>query len=117
MNQLPQAVAAVPVKGTSAQLSPDEQVAADIGAALLSAGMVDASKTTDLVRRSFPLRKGVRAVRPGFHLDAWDAGWYQIVNGILKQEFGQELKDFRARYKAFEDRLRPGVYALGFLRG
>ena len=51
MNQLPQAVAAVPVKGTSAQLSPDEQVAADIGAALLSAGMVDASKTTDLVRR------------------------------------------------------------------
>ena len=51
MNQLPQGVGAVPVKGTSAQLSPDEQVATDIGAALLSAGLVDAGKITDLVRK------------------------------------------------------------------
>lgn len=51
MNQLPKTVAAAPVEGKTAQLSPDEQVAADIGAALLSAGMVDASKATDLVRK------------------------------------------------------------------
>ena len=51
MSQLPKAEASIPVEGKSAQLSPDEQVAADIGAALLSAGMVDASKSTDLVRK------------------------------------------------------------------
>jgi hypothetical protein len=50
------------------------------------------------------------------HLQAWDAGWYQIRNGILKDQFKEDYKAFTDLYKSFADRLRPMVYELGFLK-
>lgn len=73
-------------------------------------------KATDLLVKTFPMRDDVHAAHPRFHLNAWDAGWYQIAQGLLKPHFPDDLKAFRALYKAFEDRLRPGVHELGFLR-
>jgi hypothetical protein len=52
---------------------------------------------------------------PEYHLDTWDAGWYQIKL-ILKQLYTDDLKTFTKKYKEFEDRMRPLVYELGFLR-
>lgn len=52
---------------------------------------------------------------PEYHLHAWDAGWYQIKK-ILNEHFKDEYKVFVGKYKAFEDRLRPQVYELGFLK-
>jgi hypothetical protein len=73
-------------------------------------------EATRLVVESFPFRKDTHLVHPEFHLNTWDAGWYQVMNGLLKTNFKKELKDFREQYKAFEDRLRPGVFEFGFLR-
>ena len=47
--------------------------------------------------------------------NTWDAGWYQIKL-ILKLFFQDDLREFTKKYKEFEDRMRPLVYELGFLR-
>ena len=57
-----------------------------------------------------------------YHLDRWDAGWYQIRMGILKSDLvdltsttTELYNDFKAKYKLLEDELRPGVYKYGCL--
>jgi hypothetical protein len=70
----------------------------------------------ELVRKSFEWRKIMYTSNPEYHLDAWDAGWYQIKK-VLNGHFKSELSEFTKKYKAFEDRLRPQVYELGFLKG
>jgi len=70
----------------------------------------------DLVKKSFPLRTACNDVSPEFHINTWDAGWYQIKNGLLKTEFRVEYAAFVLKYKALEERLREGVYMFGFLR-
>lgn len=70
---------------------------------------------SDLVRKSFPMRKLLHQSHPEWHLQAWDAGWYQ-VKLILKEYYKDDLKEFSTAYKAFEERMRPLVYELGFLR-
>lgn len=50
-----------------------------------------------------------------YHLNTWDAGWYQIRMGILKKYMPTELKEFMVKFKQFENRLRPMVYEFGFL--
>jgi len=82
------------------QLSPDAQE------------ILEMSK--ELVRKSFEWRKIMHQTNPEYHLDAWDAGWYQIKK-ILNDHFKDDYKVFTEKYKAFEDRLRPQVYHLGFL--
>lgn len=73
-------------------------------------------KASELVRKSFKYRKLFDAERPEYQLTkAWDAGWYQ-VKAILKEYMPDELKEFRALYKALGDKMRPLVYELGFLR-
>ena len=52
---------------------------------------------------------------PEYHLNTWDAGWYQIKL-ILKQFFPEDLKKFREYYKIFEDVMREGVYKFEFLK-
>lgn len=69
-----------------------------------------------LIRDSFGMRMAAHTVAPEYHLNAWDAGWYQIRNGILKDNFKDRLKAFNDDYKRFGDRLRPLVYDLGFLK-
>jgi len=68
----------------------------------------------ELVRKSFEWRKIMHQTNPEYHLHSWDAGWYQIKK-ILNQHFKDELSSFNAKYKVFENRMRPQVYQLGFL--
>jgi hypothetical protein len=71
------------------------------------------SMAKELVIRSFPYRKNAD---DKYHLNAWDAGWYQIKNGILKDFFADDLKAFSNNFKQFGNRLRDGVYKFGFLK-
>jgi len=73
------------------------------------------NKAVDLVRETFKYRQQLHEEYPEWHLNAWDAGWYQIKK-ILNLYFKDELKEFNALYKAFEDRMRAGVYKFGFLK-
>jgi len=68
----------------------------------------------ELVRKSFEWRKIMHQTNPEYHLNAWDAGWYQIKK-ILNEHFKDEYKVFVEKYKKFEERMRPQVYQLGFL--
>lgn len=81
-------------------LSPDAQAVLD--------------KATELVVKSFKYRKQFNLEHPEYHINTWDAGWYQI-KGMLKQYMPNELKEFNELYKRLEDRMRPLVYELGFL--
>lgn len=82
------------------KLSPDAQAVLD--------------KATELVRTSFKHRNEFNRSHPEYHINTWDAGWYQI-KGLLNEYDPEGLKQFNALYKAFEDRMRPLVYELGFL--
>lgn len=73
-------------------------------------------KARDLVRLSFKARMMVAADKPEYHLASWDAGWYQVRNGVLKEFFPEEYKEFVKLFHEFEDRMREGVYTFGFLR-
>jgi hypothetical protein len=70
---------------------------------------------TELVKKTFDMREILHTEHPEYHLNTWDAGWYQIKL-ILKAFYPEDLKDFTKKYKEFEDRMRPLVYELGFLR-
>lgn len=70
---------------------------------------------TQLVKKTFDMREILHNEHPEYHLNTWDAGWYQIKL-ILKQFYTDDLKVFTTKYKEFEDRMRPLVYELGFLR-
>lgn len=82
------------------QLSPDAQAVLD--------------KARQLVRDSFKYRKLFAQEHPEYHIETWDAGWYQI-KGLLKEYMPDQLKEFNQLYKSFEDRMRPLVVELGFL--
>jgi len=72
-------------------------------------------KAKELVRNSFKYRQIMHEEHPEYHLQAWDAGWYQIKK-ILKEYMKEDLKEFNDMYKKFSERLRPYVYEFGFLR-
>ena len=85
----------------SIELSPDAQELLD--------------KATELVEKTFEYRKELNRSHPEYNLQCWDAGWYQIKI-ILKEHLPDDLKEFSKLYKAFENRMREGVYKFGFLR-
>lgn len=75
-------------------------------------------KATEIVKKSFKYRMAFSKTPEGtkYHINTWDAGWYQI-KGLCKNipEMKADMDDFNKLYKAFEDRMRPLVYELGFL--
>lgn len=71
-------------------------------------------KATELVKSSFRYRNDFNKSHPEYQINTWDAGWYQI-KGLLKEYDPDGLREFNSLYKAFEDRMRPLVYELGFL--
>ncbi|MCK9445463.1 hypothetical protein M0Q50_01050 [bacterium] len=75
--------------------------------------LLDMSK--ELIKKSFKMRKFIHEEHPEYHLNTWDAGWYQIKI-ILKEYFKEDYKIFTNKYKDFEDRIRPYVYKFGFLK-
>jgi hypothetical protein len=48
------------------------------------------------------------------HLNSWDAGYAQLKL-LWKEHYPEQFKEFRAKYKVLEDKMRPMVYELGFL--
>jgi hypothetical protein len=67
---------------------------------------------TNLVRHSFAMRRNFADNIN--HLNSWDAGYAQLKL-LWKEYFPEQFKEFRAKYKVLEDKMRPMVYELGFL--
>lgn len=80
-------------------LSDDAKFILDFATAIL----IDTMKYREEFNRKHP-----------YHINTWDAGWYQI-KALAKEYTPDTLKMFNEHYKAFEDRMRPLVYELGFL--
>jgi len=70
---------------------------------------------TELLKKSIQMRKLVSESHAEYHLDSFDAGYAQLKL-VWKEYFKDEFKLFRDTYKQLEDRMRPLVYELGFLR-
>jgi len=70
-------------------------------------------KATELVESSMELRQVM--ANDENHLNSWDVGYAQLKL-VWKEYFQEEFKEFRQLYKNFEDRMRPLVYELGFLK-
>lgn len=70
---------------------------------------------TVLLEKSISMRKAMSEEHPEYHLDSFDAGWAQLKL-VTKEYFKEEHNKFRELYKKLEDRLRPLVYELGFLK-
>ena len=69
----------------------------------------------ELVRKSFKYRQMFNDKEPKYQINNWDCGWYQI-KALCKMFCPDDLKTFMGIYKKFDDKLRPQVYELGFLR-
>ena len=74
--------------------------------------LLDLSK--ELIKKSFEFRKMMNDEYSEYHLQTWDAGWYQMKK-VLNEYFKDDYKIFVEKYKAFEARLRPQVYEFGML--
>ena len=70
---------------------------------------------TDLIRKSFTMRKMMSEAHSEYHLSSWDCGFAQLKL-VWQQYFRDDYKVFRDKYKAFENRLIPQVYELEFLK-
>ena len=73
------------------------------------------NRASSLLVRSFPERIKIHNLHPEWYLNTWDAGWYQMKL-VLQISMRDELSEFVALYKSFEDRMREGVYKFGFLK-
>lgn len=71
-------------------------------------------KATEILEKTLPYRQEFSVTHPEYHINTWDAGWYQI-KAVAKEYCKEDLKEFDILYKQFSDRLRPLVYELGFL--
>jgi hypothetical protein len=68
---------------------------------------------TELVRLSIGMRRNFADGTN--HLNSWDAGYAQLKL-LWKEYFPEQFKEFRNKYKVLEDKMRPMVYELGFLK-
>ena len=68
---------------------------------------------SNLVRLSFGMRRNF--ADDTNHLNSWDAGYAQLKL-LWKEYFPEQFKEFRDKYKVLEDKMRPMVYELGFLK-
>jgi hypothetical protein len=69
-----------------------------------------------LVRDTFPLRQALHTQYPEYHLNTWDCGFWQIRTALKKANLESYLEDLNKKYKLLEDKMRPLVYELGFLK-
>jgi hypothetical protein len=69
---------------------------------------------TALWHESLPYRSAYADQHPDLHLNAWDAGFYQLKH-LWRDWFEDEYKELLDAWRALADQLRPGVYKYGFL--
>ncbi|MGU8572053.1 hypothetical protein ACV3R5_16320 [Clostridium perfringens] len=72
-------------------------------------------KAKQLIKKTFEYREILNNENPEYHLNTWDASWYQ-VKLILKKYYKNDLEEFNRLYSKLEEKLKPMVYELGFLR-
>jgi hypothetical protein len=70
---------------------------------------------TELVKKSMSMRKVMSDTNPEYHLNSWDAGYAQLKL-VWKTYYKDDFDAFRKAYTRLEDRMRPLVYELGFLK-
>lgn len=75
--------------------------------------LLDLSK--DLIKKSFEFRKLMNEEYPEYHLNTFDAGFYQIKK-VLNEYFKEDLKSFMTKYKCFNNRMIPYVYKFKMLK-
>lgn len=68
-----------------------------------------------LVWESFKHRDEFNKLHPKYNINTWDAGWYQI-KFLLNECMKKDLELFEDMIKSFENKLRPLIYELGFLK-
>ena len=68
-----------------------------------------------LTKETFKYRKAFNDFHPEYQIMNWDCGWYQI-KALVKYAMPEEMKIFSEKFKRLEDKMRPMVYELGFLK-
>ena len=72
-------------------------------------------KANEIVRNTFKYRDIFDSENPNYQIMNWDCGWFQIKE--LANKFNKkDIEEFNILFKKLEDRMRPMVYELGFLR-
>lgn len=76
----------------------------------------------EITKKSFKYRKEFNIAEPKYHINAWDAGWYQVrglVDWVVKNNKDTELaelqKNFKESFAALSTKMGPAVFELGFL--
>lgn len=83
---------------------------------LLSPEATECLRLADgLLALSLPLREDYAAGKPELHLTTHDAGLYQLKH-IFRDLFPTEWKAFQSALNRLADKMRPGVYDLGWLK-
>jgi hypothetical protein len=69
-----------------------------------------------LFRDTFSVRQTLHTQFPEYHLNAWDAGFWQLRTALKKAGLESHLEDLNKKYEILENKMRPLVYELGFLK-
>jgi hypothetical protein len=69
----------------------------------------------ELLKETFKFRKEFNVNEPKYQINNWDAGWYQI-KALIKFCNKSGLDKFNSAFKILEDKMRPLIYELGFLK-
>ena len=72
-------------------------------------------KANEIVRNTFKYREIFNQEHPEYQIMNFDCGWYQI-KAVAKQYAKSDYDEFVKLYKSLENKMRPMVYTLGFLR-
>lgn len=74
-------------------------------------------KASEILKKSFKYRQTIHENHPEYHLNAWDAGWYQIKKLCAELPMMKDdMEEFKTLFKRLSDKMRPMVYELGFLK-
>jgi hypothetical protein len=69
-----------------------------------------------LFKDTFSVRQTLHTQFPEYHLNAWDAGFWQLRTALKKAGLESHLEDLNKKYEILENKMRPLVYELGFLK-
>ena len=72
-------------------------------------------KASDIVRNTFKYRELFNQEHPEYQIMNWDCGWYQI-KALAKEYAKSDYEEFAKLFKELENKMRPMVYTLGFLK-
>jgi len=72
-------------------------------------------KANEIVRNTFRYRELFNIEHPEYQILNWDCGWYQI-KALAKEYAKTDFDDFDKTFKKLENKMRPMVYTIGFLK-